>query len=114
MKLLGCKKCSWHLLRLPLATSQRLASLLLMLMLVGLVVVLLVVLVLLLVLVVVVVVVVAVVCLRWTVDNPQARTALGRDGTATVFMVIVSMVSMISMVSMVSMVMNKHSRVVVD
>ena len=72
-----------------------------------------VVLVLLLVLVVVVVVV-AVICLGWTVDNPQARTALGRDGTATVFMVIVSMVSMISMVSMVSMVMNKHSRVVVD
>ena len=109
MRLLGCKKWFWHLLRLPLATSQRLASLLLILMLV----VLMVVLVLLLVLVVVVVVV-AIICLGWTVDNPQARTALGRDGTATVFMVIVSMISMISMVSMVSMVMNKHSRVVVD
>ena len=60
---------------------------------------------------VVVVVVVAVICLGWTVDNPKARTALDRDGTAAVFMVIVSMVSMICMVSMV---MIKHFRVVVD
>ena len=50
-------------------------------------------------------------CSGWTVDDPQARTAVDREGTAAVFMVIVSMVGMLSMVSMV---MTKLSRVVVD
>ena len=50
-------------------------------------------------------------CSGWTVDDPQARTAVNREGTAAVFMVTVSMVGMLSMVSMV---MTKLSRVVVD
>ena len=67
--------------------------------------------------VVVVVLVVTIMCSGWTVDNPQARTAVNGEGTAAVFMVTVSMVgmlSMVSMVGMVSMVMTKLSRVVVD
>ena len=61
--------------------------------------------------VVVVVLVVTIMCSGWTVDDPQARTAVNREGTAAVFMVTVSMVGMLSMVSMV---MTKLSRVVVD
>ena len=59
----------------------------------------------------VVVLVVTIICSGWTVDNPQARTAVNGEGTAAVFMVTVSMVGMLSMVSMV---MTKLSRVVVD
>ena len=61
--------------------------------------------------VVVVVLVVTIMCSGWTVDDPQARTAVNGEGTAAVFMVTVSMVGMLSMVSMV---MTKLSRVVVD
>ena len=104
---------SCHLLRLPLAASQRLASLLLLLMLMMQMMLMLVVLVVLVVLMLMVLVlVVTIICSGWAVDNPQARTAVvvDREGTAAVFMVNM----MISMASMVCMVMTKLSRVVVD
>ena len=100
---------SWHLLRLPLATSQRLASLLLLMMLMVMMLVVLLRLVMLM--LVVLMVVVAIICWGWTVDNSQARTAVVHsvdgEGAAAVF--VVSLVSMVSMVSM-----GKLSRVAVD
>merc|ERR1712130_967858 len=84
-----CNKSFLYLLRLPLTTSQRLTSLLLLLM-----------------LMVVVMLVMTIMCSGWTVDNPQARTAVKNgEGTAAVFMVTVGMVGML---------MTKLSRVVVD
>ena len=76
----GCM-ISCHLLRLPLAASQRLASLLLLLML------------MMLLRLVMLMVVMALICWGWTVDNPQTRTALGREGTAAVFIVSMSKLS---------------------
>merc|ERR1712130_422336 len=98
-----CNKSFLYLLRLPLTTSQRLTSLLLLLMLMVVLMVLV---------VVVVMLVVTIMCSGWTVDNPQARTAVKNgEGTAAVFMVTVGMFGMLSMVGMV---MTKLSRVVVD
>ena len=99
-----------HLLRLPLATGQRLASLLLLLMVVVLRL-LMVVMVVVLLRLVMLMLVVAITCWGWTVDNPQAWTAVVHsvdgEGAAAVF--VVSLVSMVSMVSM-----GKLSRVAVD
>merc|ERR1712130_978990 len=85
-----CNKSFLYLLRLPLTTSQRLTSLLLLLMLMVVLMVLV---------VVVVMLVVTIMCSGWTVDNPQARTAVKNgEGTAAVFMVTVGMFGKLSMV----------------
>ena len=72
-----------YLFRLPLAANQRIASLLLLVLVLVLRLVLM---------------VVAIICLGWTVDNPQARIAR----TATVLMVIVNMLSIVDNLDMVS------------